>query len=183
MRERYGPLQCSRIYESKAVGFDGDDFYNLVVGFDTEQPVRDVAAALREIEQQNARSRRAPRFSARTLDLDLLLYDDLVADAQGLQLPRAEIMRYAFVLGPLAEIAGERRHPQNGRRYAELWADFADKAAQPMWPVTLDVACCNAAHTCGNTAYDVIKTMRHTGAKPMSRNLNIMIDGCRRSPA
>jgi len=140
LRERYGPLQCSRIYESKAVGFDGDDFYNLVVGFDTEQPVRDVAAALREIEQQNARDRRAPRFSARTLDLDLLLYDDLVADAQGLQLPRAEIMRYAFVLGPLAEIAGERRHPQNGRRYAELWADFADKAAQPMWPVTLDVA-------------------------------------------
>src|SRR3569832_1537058 len=64
LRERYGPLQCSRIYESKAVGFDGDDFYNLVVGFDTEQPVRDVAAALREIEQQNARDRRAPRSCA-----------------------------------------------------------------------------------------------------------------------
>src|SRR3569833_3364411 len=154
LRERYGPLQCSRIYESKAVGFDGDDFYNLVVGFDTEQPVRDVAAALREIEQQHARDRRAPRFSARTLDLDLLLYDDLVADAQGLQLPRAEIMRYAFVLGPLAEIANERRHPQYGRRYAELWADFADKAAQPGGPGARGGAGGGAARAGGGTADD-----------------------------
>lgn len=140
LRERYGALQCSRVYESRAVGFDGDDFYNLVVGFDTDRPVREVAATLRDIERLNARDRRAPRFCARTLDLDLLLYDDLVIDEPGLQLPRAEILRYAFVLGPLAEIAGERRHPCDGRRYAELWEAFADKAAQPMWPAAVDVA-------------------------------------------
>lgn len=140
LRECYGALQCSRIYESQAVGFEGDDFYNLVVRFDTDQSVREVAAALRKIERQNARDRRAPRFSARTLDLDLLLYDELVVDEPGLQLPRAEILRYAFVLGPLAEIAGERRHPQSGRSYAELWRDFPDRAAQPMWAVAFDAA-------------------------------------------
>lgn len=139
LRERYGAVQCSQVYESKAVGFDGDDFYNLVVGLDTDQRVHEVAATLRDIERQHARDRRAPRYSARTLDLDLLLYDELVLDEPGLQLPRDEITRYAFVLGPLAEIAGERRHPRDGRRYAELWAAFPHKAAQPMWPVALEL--------------------------------------------
>src|SRR3569832_726787 len=75
LREHYGKLQCSLIYESMAVGFDGDDFFNLVVGYDTVQPVHEVAATLRATEQQQTHNRRAPRFSARTLDLDLLLYD------------------------------------------------------------------------------------------------------------
>ena len=137
--ERYGKLLCSRVYESKAVGFEGDDFLNLVVGFDTDQPVRQVAASLRAIEQQHARDRRAPRFSARTLDLDLLLYDDLVLDEEDLRLPRPEIQHYAFVLGPLAEIAGEQRHPLEGKRFSELWEQFTEKAAQPMWPVAIDI--------------------------------------------
>ncbi len=138
LRQHYGDVLSSRVYESEAVGFTGDPFYNLVAGFDTEQPLRVVAAALRDIEQQHARDRRAPRFSPRTLDIDLLLYGDAVVNDGALQVPRDEITRYAFVLGPLAELAGAERHPVSGRTYAELWRDFTNKEAQPMWPVALE---------------------------------------------
>lgn len=138
LRERFGTLVVSRIYESAAVGFSGDNFFNLVVGFDTEAAVQEVATALREIESANSRDRNAPRFSPRTLDLDLLLYDDLVLDEGGIRLPRAEIGRYAFVLAPLAEIAGDLHNPTDGRRFDDMWREF-DRAGQPLWPVEFDV--------------------------------------------
>jgi 2-amino-4-hydroxy-6-hydroxymethyldihydropteridine diphosphokinase len=132
----FGELQCSSVYESKAVGFDSDPFYNLVVGFDTRDTPREIQDALHCIEEASGRIR-TTGLSARTLDLDLLLYDDLVIDANGLVLPRTDISRYAFVLGPLAEIAGEQRHPVSGERYADMWSAF-DTADQTLsrldWP-------------------------------------------------
>ena len=138
LREQFGQLIVSRVFESVAVGFSGNDFYNLVVGFDTEESVWKVVARLRDIELAHSRDRRNPRFSPRTLDLDLLLYGDLVMEERGVKLPREEITRYAFVLGPLAEIAGEIRYPHSDCRFADLWREF-DQASQPMWPVKLDV--------------------------------------------
>ena len=94
--------------------------------------------ALAEIEDAHGRDRSGPRFSSRTLDLDLLLYDDLVIDEYKLKLPRNDIERYAFVLGPLAEIAGSKRHPVTGRRYADMWLEFDDSQQQLTridWPV------------------------------------------------
>ncbi len=135
--ERFGPLVLSPVYESEAVGFAGDPFYNMVVGLDSDLPVTELAAFLRALEQRRGRRRDGGRFAPRTLDLDLLLYGDAVLEEGGIRLPRAEILEYAFVLRPLADVAGEARHPVDGRRYRELWAAF-DRPEQRLWPVDLD---------------------------------------------
>jgi 2-amino-4-hydroxy-6-hydroxymethyldihydropteridine diphosphokinase len=134
LRDAFGELEQSRIYETAAVGFEGEPFYNLVVGFDTALAPQAVADALRRIEDAHGRDRSGGKFSSRSLDLDLLLYDDLVLDEPGLTLPRPEILQYAFVLRPLAEIAGDLAHPLTGLSFAVIWDDF-DSAAQPMWPL------------------------------------------------
>lgn len=132
----YGELQQSSVYESAAVGFDSAPFYNLVVGFQTSDSPQAVQELLHRIEDSQGRLRTG-ELAARTLDLDLLLYDDLVIQEGRLMLPRPDIDRYAFVLGPLAEIAGERQHPVSGVRYADLWSAF-DATGQELqridWP-------------------------------------------------
>ena len=121
----YGDLLQSSVYESDAVGFDSAAFYNLVVGFNTDESPRAVQHWLHAIENHHGRLRTA-ELSARTLDLDLLLYDDLVVSDGKLVLPRGDIDRYAFVLAPLAEIAGSARHPVTAISYAEMWSAFDD---------------------------------------------------------
>jgi 2-amino-4-hydroxy-6-hydroxymethyldihydropteridine diphosphokinase len=121
LRARFGALRLSSVYETVAVGFDGDPFYNLVVGFATDQPPEQVQAALRAIEDAHGRERTGPKFSGRTLDLDLLTYDDRVGQVAGKPLPHPDILAYPFVLGPLAELAPDECHPVLGRSYTELW--------------------------------------------------------------
>jgi len=130
----YGDLQQSRTFETQAVGFSGDAFYNLVVAFETSQTPQQVLEVLNRIEDAHGRDRSVGKFSSRTLDLDLLLYDDLVLDEPHLKLPRPEILDYAFVLQPLAEIAGTMKHPVTGFSFSMLWDAF-DPTAQPMWPL------------------------------------------------
>ncbi len=139
LRERYGEVTVSPVYDTRAVGFDGDDFYNLVAAFDTADDVDAVAASLREIERRRGRVRapKAGSFISRTLDIDLLLYDDLVTERPGFTLPRDEILKYAFVLAPLAAIAGEQCHPVLGRRFSDLWAEF-DRTAESQTVVDFD---------------------------------------------
>jgi 2-amino-4-hydroxy-6-hydroxymethyldihydropteridine diphosphokinase len=134
LRSRFGELELSQVYESAAVGFDGDNFYNLVAAFETDKSVQEVAATLHAIEDEHGRTREGPRFSSRTLDIDMLLYDDLVLQQGKLELPRDEITKNAFVLWPLAEIAPELEHPVLKQSYATLWQAF-DKEKQPLWPI------------------------------------------------
>ncbi len=120
-----GPVQCSPVYRSVAVGFEGDDFFNLVIGFSTSLPLQTLAEALREIEAACGRHRGEAKFAPRTLDLDILTWGDAVLEEGRLRLPREDILDYAFVLKPLADIAPLGRHPVLGKSYAELWAGFA----------------------------------------------------------
>jgi len=131
LRERFGQLGLSSVYESEAVGFEGDAFYNMVIACEVNEDVHSTNRALAAIEDAHGRDRSGPRFSSRTLDLDLLLYDDLVLDEKGLKLPREEILKNAFVLWPLAEIAPDLVHPLAGKTYAELWAAF-DKSKETL---------------------------------------------------
>jgi 2-amino-4-hydroxy-6-hydroxymethyldihydropteridine diphosphokinase len=136
LAQRFGPLRVSPVYRSRAVGFDGADFLNLVVAFVTDLDVHALDAALDAIEDACGRDRSVPRFAPRTLDLDLLLYGDAVIHEPGLDVPRPEIMEYAFVLKPLAELAGARAHPETGDDFSELWRRF-DASTQPLVAVDL----------------------------------------------
>mgnify|MGYP001597636340 CR=1 FL=1 len=129
----FGELDVSIIYESEAVGFAGDNFFNLVVGFSSAESPEQVAVTLSAIEDRFGRDRAGGRFAPRTLDLDLLLYNDLVRHDAEVNVPREDVTKYAFVLRPLAEIAGDQRHPVSGERFAELWARF-DQSSQALWP-------------------------------------------------
>jgi len=137
--ELFGALTISPVYESKAVGFAGDHFFNAVIACDTNLSPHEVVARLREIENRHQRDRSAPRFSSRTLDLDLLLYDDVVLVDDNLQLPRREITKNAFVLAPLADLVPAALHPSLQRCYADMWRDF-DRASQPLWRVPFEWA-------------------------------------------
>ncbi|PLX62686.1 2-amino-4-hydroxy-6-hydroxymethyldihydropteridine diphosphokinase [Sedimenticola selenatireducens] len=137
LQAEFGTLLISRIYESEAVGFAGDAVYNLVVGVDTDRPVEELIRLFRAIESAHGRTREGGGFAARTLDIDLLTYGDQIIDMAGVHLPRDEITRYAFVLLPLSELAGESRHPELDETYGELWRRF-DRASQRLWPVPFE---------------------------------------------
>ena len=130
-------LNLSSVYESKSVGFNGSNFFNLVVGVQTDLALADLSEALKRIEDDNGRVRSGPKFSPRTLDIDILTYGDLVGMDAGIELPRAEITKNAFVLLPLAEIAAEVLHPQLKQSYAQLWAAY-DKNSQALWPIDFE---------------------------------------------
>ncbi len=124
LEKEFGALICSSIYESATVGFDGDPFYNMVLSFETHRALPEVMMILRKIEVGHGRARASNKFSSRTLDLDLMLFGDLISKEEGCILPRGDILRYAFVLEPLAEIAPELVHPVQKKTYAEIWSLF-----------------------------------------------------------
>lgn len=123
----------SSVYESESVGFDGSPFYNLVVGVDTDLSVAELSARFKQLEADNGRRRDVPKFSPRTLDLDILTYDHEVGRVDGVELPRGEILKNAFVLLPLAEIAPTAVHPVCRECYQALWQAY--DRDQKLWPV------------------------------------------------
>ena len=128
LRERFGDIEISPVYDSDAVGFVGSNFLNLVAGIDTELGVEAVATAFHDIENQLGRDRSQPKFASRSIDLDILVYDDLILNVPGIHVPRPEILINAFVLKPLQDIAPHRLHPQTGQSYSAHWQEMAPAA-------------------------------------------------------
>ncbi|HYB33329.1 MAG TPA: 2-amino-4-hydroxy-6-hydroxymethyldihydropteridine diphosphokinase [Steroidobacteraceae bacterium] len=118
-------------YRNRAIGFAGEDFVNLVAGFDTGRPVSVVLDRLHAIETLCGRPRAAPRWAPRSMDLDVLLYGDLVCDEPGLKLPRPDLLKRAYMLGPLAQLAPALVHPTAQLTIGELWRRF-DRSAHPL---------------------------------------------------
>ncbi|MBS1200974.1 MAG: 2-amino-4-hydroxy-6-hydroxymethyldihydropteridine diphosphokinase [Proteobacteria bacterium] len=137
MREAWPGLRVSRAYANKAVGFEGDDFVNLVAGFRTEDSLAAVLEKLHAIESDCGRPREAPKWAPRSMDLDVLMYGAVVGEFPGATLPRGDLLRRPYMLGPMAEIAPQVVHPTAGRTLGELWAQF-DVAGHAMTPVSLD---------------------------------------------
>lgn len=138
IKARHPGTRFSRCYRNAAVGFEGPDFINFVA----EIPVAGNPALLKGelecIETQCGRTRDAPKWAPREMDLDILLFGDVVQDTPGLVLPRPDLLRWAFMLGPLAELAPELVHPVQARRIGDLWRDF-DKTGTSLHPVAMNL--------------------------------------------
>ena len=124
LRGHFPGLRVSTAYANAAVGFEGDDFVNLVVRFGTDLSVPQVLARLHEAEAACGRARHAPKWAPRAMDLDVLLYGNRVCAEPGLTLPRPDLLRRPYMLGPAAEVAPEVMHPTARRTLAELWREM-----------------------------------------------------------
>jgi 2-amino-4-hydroxy-6-hydroxymethyldihydropteridine diphosphokinase len=129
----------SRVYRNAAVGFEGPEFLNFVAELPVEGEPGALKAELERIEGLCGRPRYAPKWAPRTMDLDILLFGDRVLELPGLVLPRPQLMNWAFMLGPLAELAPDAPHPTVHRSIGALWHAF-DQQSHPLVPVPLDLA-------------------------------------------
>ncbi len=125
LRQTWPDLRVSAAYRNAAVGFAGPDFINCVVGFATDWPIERVLERLHAVEAACGRPRLAPKWEPRAMDLDVLLFGDTVEEGEGYKLPRPDLLRRAYMLGPMAEIAPDVVHPVEMRTMRELWEAFA----------------------------------------------------------
>ena len=124
-RQAFGRVECSPVYQTPAIGFEGDDFINLVARVETEMSPLELKSFLTGLEDRHGRDRQSPKFSDRTLDIDTLLYDDLYLLSPALSIPHGDILEAVHVLKPLAELAPGLIHPVCRKSMIELWNAFS----------------------------------------------------------
>ena len=122
LESNFTDITVSSIFESPAEGFVGSNFYNVGVNAKTKNNINEVVGILHDIENSLGRDRSVPKFSSRIIDLDLVLYNDTIDE--DLKVPRRDILKYAFVLAPVAELNPEDIHPQKGISFLNLWKEF-----------------------------------------------------------
>ena len=111
IKNDYKNVKLSPVYETKSMGFDGPNFYNLVCSFNTTEDIYKLKERLNEIELDHGRNLNETKYSSRTLDIDILYYDNLILVDDKIKIPRKEIIEYDFVLRPLIDIDAEFIHP------------------------------------------------------------------------
>ena len=131
LRQRYGDLDISSVYRSTAVGFEGEDFLNLVVGLRSDDSPQTLCNEIELIHNLAGRVRGSDNWESRPLDIDLLLYNDLIEDARPVRVPRDDILQYSFVLRPISELAPNLAHPVTGKTMLEHWQEF-DPTSHPL---------------------------------------------------
>jgi 2-amino-4-hydroxy-6-hydroxymethyldihydropteridine diphosphokinase len=120
----FNNILISPIYQSPSFGFEGNDFYNLVVKIETCFELKALKLWLMKLEDLHGRDRSKPRYSNRTLDIDILLFNTLVVDDSFIVIPRPEILTQAYVLKPLTDIASQLNHPQTYKSFSQHWNEI-----------------------------------------------------------
>ena len=138
LRNCYGNLDVSPVYKSASVGFDGADFLNLVVRFQSDVSALSICTEIELIHNIAGRVRSSDKWESRPLDIDLLLYNDLILDERPVRIPREDILDYSFVLRPMAELAPSQVHPVTGRTLLEHWQEF-DAASHPLEEINVNL--------------------------------------------
>ena len=116
----YSNIIISPVYETESMGFDGPNFYNLVSSFETDENIYELKNTLNKIENNHGRHFNETKFSSRTLDIDILYYDDLILSDDKVQIPRKEICEYDFVLKPLIDLVPNFIHPTHNISHKDL---------------------------------------------------------------
>ncbi len=137
LQHRFGELGVSNTYKNAPVGFVGTDFMNLVVQIESEVSAQDICKEIELIHNLSGRQRSSNKWGSRPLDIDLLLYNDLILDETPVRVPREDILKYSFVLRPLAELAPDLRHPVTGKTMLTHWQEF-DASSHPLERVDVE---------------------------------------------
>ncbi len=131
LKQRYGELSLSPVYRNASLGFSGADFLNLVVRLETQESPPSICEQIELIHNLAGRVRGSDKWESRPLDIDLLLYNGLVDHDRPVRVPREDVLKYSFVLRPIAELAPDYRHPETGKTLLEHWQEF-DAASHPL---------------------------------------------------
>jgi 2-amino-4-hydroxy-6-hydroxymethyldihydropteridine diphosphokinase len=138
LKRRFAPVRFSHCYSNPSYGFDGPPFVNAVAGLRTALTIAALLTELHEVEALCGRAPTDPKWEPRAMDLDLLLYGDVVGSGPGYTLPRPDLLQRVYMLGPLAELAPQWLYPPAGPTIAELWRRYP-RGEHPLCQLQLDL--------------------------------------------
>jgi len=138
LKKAFGNIQISSVYRNKPIGFEGNDFLNMVVKIKSSFKPNEMLDFLGRLESATGRNIGTGAFDSRTLDIDMLLFGRLIHPEKPFKIPRNDIELYSFVLCPLAEIEPDGIHPVTGKTLKDLWESL-DQAEHPLTKGSVEI--------------------------------------------